>query len=649
MSKRKFGAIKSLLHFDYPYFNEPGDGLGDEVGLETWSKESSAALYGSVIPKAGTQAPKFGYRCLYARGAVIGTNTTGIWNLNSSGEYEIEMLVYLSAHGGTRYLFRLENAELLLLLDLTSTGELRVRVSNWGVADVTGATVVSTGAWHHVLLRVSEQKLTLFLDGAGELSADLPENVELSPTSAKIGYFSSTSYKFYIDEFVFRHSAGAKAPTVPTHPYSGSLMLDKIVGYKGFGSKTTNGTVIAANTQINSYGIITSIIDAKTFAVSAWDNGSYTPAIGGELLIHITAPKSTTDAAYPLVGLYAFAKIESIDGKLVALSREISTENGYDFTLDSSLLDTYYVQVISVPKYASLTINSGKTVTPLTWNTGKGGGIVAFRTEGDCTINGSILTHGKGAGRWDTQQMTNAKLIDRFLCSQGGGVFIVCGGTLTIGSSARLGASWSGTGDGSNGAAGYGGKGGNTYLASGGAGGVGGGGGGAIQDSSQYAYGGACGANGNPCTQGSGGGGCGGNGGAKTGTLRDGGSGGGQANSQGTGDKYNRGGLGGGNINGGSSGIVDHALSCGGGGGGPGGNGGYGRYAPTSSGSTTLSVGVAGASIILIAKTLNAQAAALSTGGSVGGSMSENYNNAGGSGGGGTGFCYIAYESQVSE
>ena len=37
MSKRDFGTIKSLLHFNYPYYNEPNDGLDDEVGIETWT------------------------------------------------------------------------------------------------------------------------------------------------------------------------------------------------------------------------------------------------------------------------------------------------------------------------------------------------------------------------------------------------------------------------------------------------------------------------------------------------------------------------------------------------------------------------------------------------------------------------------------
>ena len=64
MSKHDFGTIKSLLHFDFPYFNEPGDGLGDEVGLETWSGNSNVLLAGNKIPKAATATPKFGYQVI---------------------------------------------------------------------------------------------------------------------------------------------------------------------------------------------------------------------------------------------------------------------------------------------------------------------------------------------------------------------------------------------------------------------------------------------------------------------------------------------------------------------------------------------------------------------------------------------------------
>ena len=660
MSKRDFGTTKCLLHFDFPYFNEPNDGLDDDVGIETWSKENdNVKLYGSVIPKAGTRAPKFGYRCLHPyTGGAVGTNATGIWNMNSSKNYEIECFVF-GTSTGTRHLLRLYNSENteVFTVSITTDRQITVLCPAWGIdSAVTSSEAFTASAWQHVLLRVSNNTLKVFINGTECISEALTEDVTLSVNSVKLGY-TSTSAALFIDEFVFRHSAGKDAPTVPTHPYSGILDASTVGGYKGVGT-VSDDTATSASGILNKYGLISAITDAKTFTVSSWNGGSVAAEAGREVMIHITAPKSTTSAAYPLVGLYAFAKIESVDGTNVVLSKEITTENGYDFTLDSSILSTYYVQAITVPRYDSLTVSG--SVTPTTWSTTTGGGIVALRTTGDCTVNGSILTHGKGAKRYDLHQMTNSKLIDRFLCSQGGGVFISCGGTLTIPSTARLGASWSGAGDGSNGAAGKGGNGGacqdeieGGYTA--GSGGVGGGGGGAGQGNN----GANCGANASNTTTskscgGSGGGGCGGKGGsvlyAYTGSA-GGGGGGGQANSGGTaGSGYNNANKGSaGTINGGNSGVsTTSGWRVGGGGGGAGGNGGNGKG--TGEGgfyaNHTSTGGIAGASIILINQKLKAEATGLSTGGAVG--KGSDTQRRGGAGGGGTGFCYIACEKQVS-
>ena len=659
MSKRDFGTTKCLLHFDFPYFNEPNDGLDDDVGIETWSKENdNVKLYGSVIPKAGTRAPKFGYRCLYPyTGGAVGTNATGIWNMNSSKNYEIECFVF-GTSTGTRHLLRLYNSENteVFTVSITTDRQITVLCPAWGIdSAVTSSEAFTASAWQHVLLRVSNNTLKVFINGTECISEALTPDVALSVNTVKLGY-TSTSAALFIDEFVFRHSAGKDAPTVPTHPYSGILDASTVGGYKGVGT-VSDDTATSASGILNKYGLISAITDAKTFTVSSWNGGSVAAEAGREVMIHITAPKSTTSAAYPLVGLYAFAKIESVDGTNVVLSKEITTENGYDFTLDSSILSTYYVQAITVPRYDSLTVSG--SVTPTTWSTTTGGGIVALRTTGDCTVNGSILTHGKGAKRYDLHQMTNSKLIDRFLCSQGGGIFISCGGTLTIPSTARLGASWSGAGDGSNGAAGKGGNGGDGLDSAGkkfciaGKGGVGGGGGGAGQGTTS----GNCGANATSSNVygqcgGSGGGGCGGNGGSVVyphNGSAGGGGGGGQGGSGGAG------GSGYGNINKGSTGTInggnaarntsDSGWGAGGGGGAPGGNGGYGTIGKYNN----IVGGKAGSNIILICNKLAVNATALSTGGKVG-ETSPAITTAcgGGGGGGGTGFCYIACEKQVS-
>lgn len=59
----------------------------------------------------------------------------------------------------------------------------------------------------------------------------------------------------------------------------------------------------------------------------------------------------------------------------------------YDFSLNPDLIQNYNVRAIAVPNYKSLTVEAGTNIN-------HAGGIVVFRVKGDCTINGSIITHG---------------------------------------------------------------------------------------------------------------------------------------------------------------------------------------------------------------------------------------------------------------
>ena len=520
VSKRDFGTIKSLLHFDYPYFNEPNKGLDDEAGIETWRAASSKIkLYGSAIPKAGTFTPKFGYICLYSYGgAVIGTNTSGIWNMNSSGDYEIEFFVSYPANGAsTKHLFRLMAdgaSSPLLALSINNSGKLALTATGWGITETVSGTASLVGTWKHVLMRISGGNLTVYLNGAEDISAELPEDLTLAVSEARVGYFSSSSYPFYMDEFVFRHSAGAGEPAIPEHPYSGALDVNSVGGY---GTGQDGVKAVREDTVINSYGAVSTVTDSKTFTVSEWSEGECLPSVGTEVMLHITRSISTNIAAYPEVGLYVFSRIASVNGNNVVLADEITEAGGYDFTLSASLLETYYVQAITVPNYQILAVSADATITPMTWSGSTGGGIIAFRVRGSCTVNGKILTHGYGAVRYDLHQMTHPKLIDRFLCSQGGGIFITCGGRFTASYNARLGS----RGRYYDGAAGYGAKGGSfrdtkatNNTTRGGAGGVGGGGGGCCQSISGSFYEGAK-AGSNAYTNdsyGGGGGGCNGTG-----------------------------------------------------------------------------------------------------------------------------------------
>ena len=84
------------------------------------------------------------------------------------------------------------------------------------------------------------------------------------------------------------------------------------------------------------------------------------------------------------------------------------------------------------------------------------------------------------------------------------------------------------------------------------------------------------------------------------------------------------------------------------GGGAPGGNGGRGGYFIGINTQGNLSSGIAGACIILIANILNCDKNAISTGGGRGETCyGSNKNKIGASGGGGTGFCYIAAKELI--
>lgn len=689
MTVRKFGSIKSLLHFDYPYFNEPNDGLGDEVSSEVWTRVGNTKLAGNEIPYDVQGEPKFSYRCAYfpdTTSAIQGTNTSGIFNLSPSGSYEIEAFMR-AKDGSVSFSTSYEeiNGDFVEVTtcnysgagNIFTIGDLTLSVNSSGQLELLSetSTVTITGEWQHILLRLKDGAARVFLDGVKVLSAVLPATLT-EPEIITLG-----GYVGYMDEFCFRHSAGIGTPLIPTQPYSGKLNVNKV---GGFGTGADGDVTISASSQINSYGAINAITDAKTFTVSSWNNGTYTPAVGSEVMIHIIGSIKTTNADYPLAGFYAFRKIESLDGTNVILDKEISITNGDNFTLDSSLLSIYYVQVICVPNFASLTTNTKKNIKPLAFSTTKKcGGIVAFRCTGNCTLNSSILTHNNGKSRYDWHQMTHSQLIDRFLCSHGGGIFITCGGTFTVSTDARLGASWSGLGDGSNGAAGYGGKGGNlspTTLVSinGGNGGVGGGGGGgacsAMNEASFRAApeantteGGAAGGTGGSGYVGGGGGGCSGNGGNATlyvGGIGGGGQGGvygsNGTSQQPTGNNHISKGTQTKGINGGygdywttaagNSSPNLFAYYAGAGGGAPGGNGGTGYSCKTGIDVHTWNGGTSGASIILICNKLKCDKVSLSTGGQAGvdASYESSYTRGGGSGGGGTGFCYIACKEQVS-
>ena len=397
MSKRDFGSIKSLLHFDFPYYNEPRDGLDDEVRGAVWERVGNTKLAGIKIPYEYEGSPKFGYRCAYFPDTISyieTTNTNGGFDLAPTGSYEFECFVkaggttsaidyeaqgykffnghtfkvlsteyelwndaqaacealgghlatitsaekqafietvtinvqyncWLGGQKGNEFwgwitgetwsytnwvsgypanigdylkycvglgnkwadddgietrnraicewdydirsgtsdgdILNLDN-ELALSIE---SGALQLTSTSWGIEE-TSQTTLTADTWQHVLLRLSGGTAKVYLDGTEALSASITGNA-IEPETVRLG-----GYYGFMDEFVFRDEADTDAPTIPTHPYNGTLDIAKVGGY---GTGLDGDAEIRIISQINSYGLINSITDSKTFTVSSWSNG----------------------------------------------------------------------------------------------------------------------------------------------------------------------------------------------------------------------------------------------------------------------------------------------------------------------------------------------------------------------------------------
>lgn len=569
-------SIKSLLHFDYPYFAEPFDGLGDNILGNVWTRKGSIKLVGSSSPAdaivSGT--PKFGYRCLQSSGSSdYITCSSSAFSLTSSDNYEILFWIRPTASQAGTIINFLNGSNTVLAVSLDAS--LHVML-NSGSISLTSSNTLTLNSWALCSVRLSGSQASLIVNNV-TTSKDITRSA-ITVTECRLGGFAGQ-----LDEFMF---SSRILSSLPTQPAQGILNITDIGG---------PGSGIHGNVTITSNCIMNT-----TAAMSAVKGSMITGIPSGYSFGNVQTGKFGTVAVGQEVmilnenGEYCFSTISSVSSSNISFNPKPSITGPTSF--------------IVIPNFYNLTINAGVTVSPHAWN-GTSGGIVAFRVKGNCTINGSIITMGKGKPRSDNLQLTHGSLIDNFITNKGGGIFIVCGGTLTAPSTARLGAAWSGAGtggtsayraDGSPGGAGYGGAGGSDTDTNcwGGNGGVGGGGGGCDGYSGDTVK----------------------KAGNEAGISFDGSSTGGGFKTYAGSDTTGR--------QGGTQGITSGAKGINGGGGGAGGIG---------TGSTGLTAS-SGANIVIITKTLNVDAAAVSTGGAGGSKENSGYQ----CGGGGTGFCYIA-------
>ena len=166
--------------------------------------------------------------------------------------------------------------------------------------------------------------------------------------------------------------------------------------------KDGSKTISSSNTIINEYTYLTHDVSSGATQIRCNSNTLNANSrfssnlAAGDLLLIIQvqgASISTSDnstygsvSSYNNCGRYEFAKVSSIgsSGRI-----NVADALRYSYSKDGK------VQVIRVPRYTTLTINSGASLTCPDWD-GTTGGIVAVETAENATINGSINVNGKG-------------------------------------------------------------------------------------------------------------------------------------------------------------------------------------------------------------------------------------------------------------
>jgi hypothetical protein len=159
-------------------------------------------------------------------------------------------------------------------------------------------------------------------------------------------------------------------------------------------------TVAATNTIVNGYSALVASANAGTSVVIVNDIVDFAtgglPALGpGDLVLIIQMAGATIDttdtAAYGTVaslnnaGSYELAGVAGMTGNVITLS----------CVLQRSYTATDKAQVIRVPQYSALTIDSGASITAPAWN-GTVGGVVAVQAATTLQLTGNIDVSAKG-------------------------------------------------------------------------------------------------------------------------------------------------------------------------------------------------------------------------------------------------------------
>jgi hypothetical protein len=162
--------------------------------------------------------------------------------------------------------------------------------------------------------------------------------------------------------------------------------------YDVFGIGTGNDgalDVTTSNTVINSYAPVPVALAAGARSIAVGPCVGVSPCFAADDLVMVyqaASPEQTppVDLSNNPVGRWEFARLASVTDSTLELTAPLVYAYAANVT-----------QVIRVPEYSSVTINSGQSITAPAWN-GSTGGIVAFLATGQVTNNGLINANGIG-------------------------------------------------------------------------------------------------------------------------------------------------------------------------------------------------------------------------------------------------------------
>ena len=133
--------------------------------------------------------------------------------------------------------------------------------------------------------------------------------------------------------------------------------------------------------------------DINTNNTNVYGSGVAGPPTSGYLSTNLVA------------GYYEYATVSTVVGSVVTLTSSLA-KNYYTRAYTSSNAIQAY-QVIRVPRYFNLTVNSGASITAPAWN-GSTGGVVVIDAAGTFTLNGSVTVAALGFRGGGGKQLAGA-------------------------------------------------------------------------------------------------------------------------------------------------------------------------------------------------------------------------------------------------